>query len=105
MHQMSANRVLLKYEAMQAVPVMHLWTTSQLTLEQFIELGRICLAFSRLHHLADEEAEQLILSGTVVGELFGIGGDHSIDHAFDRARVGNRPQTLGLDDGVRRLAL
>src|ERR1700675_4689882 len=103
MHQVSANRVMLEQEAMQAIAIMHLWVplwaTAQLVLEQFIELRRVRLACSRLHHLSDEESEQFVLACAVVGELFGVGGDHGIDHALNGAGVGNLFETLRLDDG------
>src|SRR6202011_5256603 len=54
--------------------------TTQLELEQFVELRRIRLALRRLHHLPDEKAEQFVLAGAVVGELLGVRGDHGIDH-------------------------
>src|SRR5216683_653194 len=79
--------------------------TTQLELQQFVELRRVRLAFRRLHHLPDEEAEQFILARTVIGELFGIGGDHGVDHSFNGAGVRDLLETLRLDDGVRGLAL
>src|SRR5258708_810631 len=78
--------------------------TTQLALEQFVELRRIRLAFRRLHHLPDEEAEQFILARAVIGELFWIGGDHGVDHPFNGAGVRDLLETLRLDDGVRGLA-
>src|SRR5258708_3112399 len=78
--------------------------TAQLELQQFVELRRVRLAFRRLHHLPDEEAEQFILARAVIGELFGIGGDHGVDHPFNGAGVRDLLETLRLHDGVRGLA-
>src|SRR6266852_4426303 len=78
--------------------------TTQLELEQFVELRRIRLAFRRLHDLPDEETEQFILARAVIGELFGIGGDNRVDHLFNGAGVRDLLETLRLDDGVRGLA-
>src|ERR1700736_1000630 len=74
--------------------------TTQLELQQLVELRRICLAFRRLHHLPDEETEQFILAGAVIGELLGVGGDHRIDHPFNGSRVRDLLEALRLDDGV-----
>src|SRR3979490_2932420 len=82
-----------------------LGATAQLKLKQFVELRRIRLAFRCLHHLPDEETEQFILAGAVIGELLGVGGDHRIDHPFNGAGVRDLLETLRLDDGIRRLAL
>ncbi len=62
MYEVSANRVSLEHEAMQAVAVMHLCAGPKLCLEQLVELRRIRLAPGRLHHLADEETEQFVLA-------------------------------------------
>src|ERR1700692_93744 len=75
--------------------------TTQLELEQFVELRRIRLAFRCLHHLPDEETEQFVLAGAVIGELLGVGGDHRIDHPFNGAGVRDLLETLRLDDVVR----
>src|SRR5258708_29226715 len=82
-----------------------LGATTQLELEQFVELRRIRLAFRCLHHLPDEETEQLVLAGAIIRELLGVGGDHRIDHPFNGAGVGDLFETLRLHDGVRGRAL
>jgi phospholipase/carboxylesterase len=45
---------------------------------------RVGLALGRFHHLPNEKAEQLVLAGAVLGQLIGIGGDHVINHFFNR---------------------
>ena len=45
---------------------------------------RIGLAAGRLHHLADEPADQLRL-GLRLRDLVGIGGDDLVDRLLDRA--------------------
>src|ERR1700727_658363 len=59
-------------------------SSAQLLLQELIQLARIGLAAGGLHHLADEEPEQLFLAGAVIGELPGILGQHLIDHPLDR---------------------
>src|ERR1700749_3500561 len=44
-------------------------SAAQLAPQQLVELRRIGFAARRLHHLADEESEELVLAGAVLGEL------------------------------------
>src|SRR3982751_2375173 len=79
--------------------------TSKFFLQQLVELRGVRLAGGGLHHLSYEESEQLVLARAVVGELAGILRHDLVDRLLDGARVGDLLETLGLDDGVRVLAL
>ena len=57
----------------------------ELLLQQLVELRRVGLAAGGLHHLADEEAEQLVLAGAVLGELARVLRHHLVDGALDGA--------------------
>src|ERR1700733_10994289 len=74
---------------------------AELLFQEGIELSRIGLALSGLHRLADEEAEQLVLAGAVVGKLAWIAGDHFVDDALDRRAVRDLLEAFLLDDGIR----
>src|SRR5688572_28761019 len=76
----------------------------QLALEQLVQLGRICLALGRLHDLANEEPEQLVLAGAVIGKLLRILRHDVVDRALDRGRIGDLLQTARLDDLIGCLA-
>ena len=60
-YQMSANRIVFENETMQRIAVMHLGTgllgTTQLGLQQIVQLRRVRLACHGFHDLADEESE------------------------------------------------
>src|SRR5262245_38582807 len=79
-----------------------LW--SQLLLQQLVELGRIGLPARGLHHLANEEAKQLVLATAVVGKLTGVLRHHLIDRLFDRGGIRDLPQAFLFDDRVSALA-
>src|SRR5207244_7647924 len=66
-------------------------SAAELLLQQFVQLGRIRFAAGRLHHLADEEAEELVLPRAVVGKLSGILPHHLVDHALDRHALAALP--------------
>src|SRR5260370_11152580 len=78
--------------------------TTQFSLQQLVELRRIRLALGGLHDLADEETEELVLAGPIVGESFRIGGNDGVDYSLDGAGVGDLLQAPLLDDFVRALA-
>src|SRR5688572_32655311 len=77
----------------------------ELLLEQLVQLRGVRLAAGGLHDLADEDAEQLVLARTVVGELAGILRHHLVDGLLDGAGVGDLLEALRLDDRIRLLAL
>src|ERR1700688_3242988 len=77
--------------------------TTQLSFQQVVELRRIRLALGGLHDLADEETEELVLAGPIVGKLSRIGGDNGVDDSLDGPRVGDLLQASFLDDVVRPL--
>ncbi len=62
------------------------------------------LPLARLHHLADEEAEDLLLAAAVLLDLAGVGGDDLVDDLLDGAAVGDLLEALLGDDGVGVLA-
>src|SRR5487761_549072 len=76
------------------------YSTGKLLLEQLVQLSWIGLALCRLHHLPDEEAEELVLAGAVVGEPPRVPGHYFFDGALDGAGIGDLPEALRLDDGV-----
>src|SRR3970040_1241151 len=49
---------------------------SQLALQHLVELRRVGLAVGGFHHLANEEAEELVLARAILGELRRIGRHH-----------------------------
>jgi hypothetical protein len=57
---------------------------AELGLQQVVDRLRIGLAARRLHHLANEPADQLRL-GFRLRDLVRIAGDDVVDHLFDRA--------------------
>src|SRR6185436_9651760 len=54
----------------------------------------IGLPFGSLHCLTYKESEKGFLTRAIVGELFGIGGNHLIDNAVDFASVAHLNQSL-----------
>src|SRR5918993_1516385 len=78
--------------------------SSQLRPKTFVDHLRIGLAGHRLHHLADEKAEQGFLARLVLLDLVGVGGEHLVDHRVDRAAVGGLLEAPCLDDLGRALA-
>src|ERR1700682_6139213 len=78
--------------------------TTELSFQQVVELRRIRLALGGLHDLADEETEELVLAGPIVGELFRLGRDDRVDDSLDGRGVGDLFQAPLLDDVVRALA-
>src|SRR5690606_36488669 len=72
----------------------------QLLLQELVHLRRIGLAAGRLHDLADEVAEELLLAGAVLLELLRVLREHLVDRLLDRAGVGDLLEPLALDDGV-----
>ena len=61
--------------------------TSELFLQQFIDLGRIGLAFAGLHHLPDQCVKGLVFAGTEFLDGLGVSGKHLINDLFNFARV------------------
>ena len=60
------------------------------------------LPLRRLHHLADQRVERLLLAGAVVRDLLRVGREHLVDQLLDRAGVGDLLQAALLDDLRRR---
>jgi hypothetical protein len=69
--------------------------------QDLAHLGGIGLAGGRLHHLADERVEGLLLAGAVVLHEFRLRGDHLVDGRLERARVRDLLQPALVDDRVR----
>jgi len=61
--------------------------SAQLFLQRLVHQGRVGLALGGFHHLADEEAEQLVLAAPVLFHLVGIGGQYGIHLLHDGAGV------------------
>src|SRR5690349_21575821 len=61
--------------------------STQFRPEPLVHQLRVGLARHRLHRLADEKAEQLLLAGLVLGDLVGIGGEDLVDLRIDLAGV------------------
>ena len=60
--------------------------------------GGIGLALGRLHHLADQEPEGLLLAGAVLRDRLRVGGEHLADGRVDRVLVVDARQPFALDD-------
>src|SRR6516165_5653880 len=58
-------------------------SAAELLTQQFVELRGVGLAAGRLHHLAHEKAEELVLACAKFAELAGILRHHFIDCALD----------------------
>ncbi len=54
-------------------------SAAQFFLQDFINHAGVGLAAGRLHHLADEKADQLALAGLILFDLSWIIGNHLID--------------------------
>src|SRR5690606_9773590 len=80
---------------------------AQLAFEDLVDLRRIGLAAAGLHDLANQRVEGLVLAGAELLDGLGVGGEHLVDHRFDRARVGDLLEPLSLDDfvGTRAVAV
>src|SRR6187431_1017539 len=76
-------------------------SAAELFFEDAIDRGRVRLALALLHHLSDEEAEELVLARAVLGHLLGVSGDDAVDHLDDRAFVGHLHEALAVDDRAR----
>src|SRR3569832_452111 len=72
--------------------------------ENAVDRSRIRLALALLHHLADEEAEQLVLARAIFGDLVGGGREHAVDDGNDGAFIGHLHEAFALDDGARLVA-
>src|SRR5262245_14288055 len=77
---------------------------AQLRFQELVDLLRVALALRRLHDLPDEEAEQLVLAGAVLGDLAGILAHHLVDGGDDGRLVGYLCQPLLGDDLDGRLS-
>src|SRR5712691_12603482 len=78
-------------------------TSAERLLQKLVDDLGIGLAAGRLHHLADEPAEQSGL-GLVGRDLAGVGIDHGLDGGLDGAGVGDLLQPALLDPRRRILA-
>src|SRR6266403_151017 len=72
--------------------------------QYLVERRRVRLALRRLHHLADEEAVELVLAGAILGDLVLIGRQHGVDRRLDGAGIGELRQAALGDDLARSLA-
>ena len=75
---------------------------AQLLLNQLGEGGRVCLASSFSHDLADEEIDRFLVPFFDFGNRFRVLGEHLVDHLFQGPAVLNGLQALALNQGVRR---
>ena len=57
----------------------------ELFLQQFIDLRRIGLALGRLHGLADQRVERLVLAGAVLRDVVSVGGNDAVDYGLQLA--------------------
>src|SRR5690606_30826593 len=57
-------------------------------------------ALGRLHHLADEPAEDLVVAALELRDLAGVAGDDLIYQPLYLGAVADLPQALGLDNGA-----
>src|SRR5687767_11312654 len=55
--------------------------------QELVQLRRVRLARRRLHHLAYEEAKQLLLPSAIVRELAGVLCEHPGDRLLDRRGI------------------
>src|SRR4030095_8742135 len=72
--------------------------------QPLVDDARIGLALHRLHHLADEEAEQRLLAALVLGDLVRIRRQHFIHRCIDGAGVARLLEPPFFDDPGRGLA-
>src|SRR5215203_136904 len=86
------------YGAMRATAAAACRISAERLLQQIVDHAGIGLAAHRLHRLADEETEQLVLAAAIFGDLIGIGGHYSGDHCVDRAGVRGLLHATILDD-------
>src|SRR5258706_6869064 len=75
---------------------------AQLLLQESVHHRRVPLALHLAHHLADEEADEVLLSALVLSHLVGAGGDDLVDGGGDGAFVGDLGEAL-VADHLRRL--
>src|SRR6185437_4523746 len=73
-------------------------SSRQLLAQSLIEQRRIGLALRRLHDLADEEAEQLLLAAAILGDLVRLRRHDRGDRRVDGAGIGHLAQSPLLDD-------
>src|SRR6218665_1123544 len=59
----------------------------QLHAQQVTGLLRIGLALAGLHDLADQRVKSLVLAGTRLRHMVGVGGQHRVDDLLERAAV------------------
>src|SRR5689334_1444413 len=77
---------------------------TELRPKPFVDDLRVRLAGHGLHRLADEEAEQLLLAGLVLGDLVGVGGENLVDLGIDGASVARLLQRFPLNDHIGGIA-
>src|SRR4029077_13231215 len=70
----------------------------ELFLQELVDQRRVRLALGCLHHLADEETEQLVLSGAIFADFVGLRLHHGLDCGLDGAGVGHLLETALLDE-------
>src|SRR4051812_4062194 len=76
----------------------------QMLLEQLIDLFRAGLAAAYLHHLSDEETQQLDLSALVRGDGILVLFEYFQDEFFDRSRIVDDDEILVFYDLSRGFA-
>src|SRR3546814_11494483 len=74
-------------------------TLAELLAQHLVHQARIGLALGRLHHLADEPAENLLVAALELRDLARIAGDDPVDQPFDGRAVADLLQSLGFHDG------
>src|ERR1017187_6370467 len=79
-------------------------STIQFLRHQFVEQRRVGLSLRRLHYLAYKESRHRFLAGAILLDLFGVGGNHLIDHRLDRCDVGKLQWLLPFVDSGEVLA-
>src|SRR6185437_2840312 len=72
-------------------------SAAQLAAQELVELRGVRLAAGSLHHLADEETEQLVLAGAILGELRRALRHNLLDRSRDGGAVGDLAQALRFD--------
>src|SRR5579862_7005414 len=73
---------------------------AELLLEKRVELRGVGFPLRRFHRLTDKEAEQLVLTRAIVGELTRVARDDLVDHPLERSAVRDLPEALLLDDRI-----
>ncbi len=65
---------------------------------------RVGFTLGRFHDLADQKAEDFVVTRAVLFDLLGIGREHLIDRRLDTPQVRHLFQSFFTDDLLRRFA-